>query len=84
MTYAEKLRRSALESAAWRGHQMGRFEHYHGTWLGQRLPNRHAGTAKCKICGAYASFNTYPPPNGIDIGGDAVALNCPVKNDGMD
>ena len=79
MTYAEKLRRSALESAEWRGHKMWRFEHYRMTWQGKLLKDRHAGTARCKVCGAYASFDTYPPPNGIDISGDAVALNCPIK-----
>lgn len=33
----------------------------------------------CQTCGAYVQVDSNPPPNGIDIGGNAVALNCPVQ-----
>lgn len=33
----------------------------------------------CKGCGSYVQVDTDPAPNGIDIGGTAVALNCKGK-----
>lgn len=34
------------------------------------------GIATCKVCGAYVGIDSDPWPNGIDIGGPAVAINC--------
>jgi hypothetical protein len=36
-------------------------------------------TARCRRCTATVSVDTRPESNGIDIGGDAVAVNCPVS-----
>ena len=30
----------------------------------------------CKHCKMYVQVDSYPEPNGIDIGGNAVAINC--------
>ncbi len=34
----------------------------------------------CPYCGMDADANTNPPANGIDIGGELVALDCQVKD----
>lgn len=33
--------------------------------------------SKCRRCGMGVQILTHPAPNEIDIGGEAVALNCP-------
>ena len=33
-------------------------------------------TGICKLCGREVQINTKPLPNEIDIGGEALALNC--------
>ena len=37
------------------------------------------GGAVCSRCGRGVQYDTTPPPNGIDIGGEAVAVNCDVE-----
>ena len=69
MTRYESLKRSAIESAEARGHELGRF----GFVL---QPNRMVGNSLCRKCGAGVTINTNPMPNQIDIGGRAVAVNC--------
>ncbi len=61
----------AKQSAKWRGHSMSRFRY---TLHGKRI----TGLSECKVCSAYVQIDTRPEPNGIDIGGNAVALNCPI------
>jgi hypothetical protein len=64
----DALVKGALESATWRGHQMVR--------AGSTMTTK---AFECSICGATAYADFDPAPNGIDIGGSAVALNCPSK-----
>ncbi len=68
MTKIDRLKKEALEGCTWRGHKMGRFEKS-DYWPG-------VATSTCKICGRSVTVNTRPQPNEIDIGGDAVAVNC--------
>ena len=63
MRLIERLKHEAKEGASWRGHDMSRF---------------NKNLARCKICKAEAYVDAKPPPNGINISGTAVALNCPV------
>ncbi len=53
-------------AATFRGHKLGFFTSLSDT----------KASADCAVCGMGVSVNTSPPPNGIDIGGEAVALNC--------
>lgn len=69
MTRYERLRREAKATAERRGHDMENFDRAH--W---RIPGN--GSSECKRCGAYVRINCNPMPNEIDIGGDAVAVNC--------
>ena len=38
--------------------------------------NKNVAYSRCKICGMEVSVNVKPMPNEIDIGGEAVALDC--------
>lgn len=67
---ARSLIVQAREAATWRGHHMGRFKTVELTH--RRTYKRSA----CAVCGMEVDIDTYPPPNGIDIAGPAVALNC--------
>lgn len=64
-THLRRLIAEARETALWRGHDLGRFEHREG-----------CATATCRRCGALVTVNPAPPPNGIDVMGRAVAVNC--------
>ena len=69
MKKVEKLKKEALGACKLRGHKMERFQYIiNGGWI--------RGGSKCKKCGKYVTINTNPLPNQIEIGGDAVALNC--------
>jgi len=68
MTRLANLKRQAMNSSLFRNHNMSNFKR-----LG---PNHHLSV--CKICGADVMVNLKPQPNEIDIGGEAVALPCPV------
>lgn len=68
MTSLRTLKREARESATWRGHSLSRFHTY-------TTAERRA-VAHCRNCPASVVVDCYPAPNGIDIGGDAVAVNC--------
>lgn len=65
------LKRSAARSTAWRGHRM-RWSIHHGE-------HRSIVVGVCIRCEMPVSCDTKPQPNGIDIGGEAVALNCTGK-----
>jgi ABC-type ATPase with predicted acetyltransferase domain len=69
MKKIERLRREALEACLFRKHTMERFYHF------SDRPHPIA-ISKCKTCGMGITIKTAPPPNGIDIGGEAVALDC--------
>lgn len=68
----ERLRRAALDATKFRGHTM-RFFHW------DQVPDRGRGFSTCRKCGMYVQILTHPMPNDIDIGGEAVATNCPYK-----
>ena len=62
-----RLKREALESAMFHGHSMYPFATI--------VPNVVA-RSHCQNCGKYVQVDTQPAPNGIEIGGEAVALGC--------
>ena len=68
MRRIERLRLEAKESAGWRGHKLARFA-THIFWPTVRV-------SECASCKASVYIDSNPPPNGIDISGRAVALNC--------
>ena len=59
-----KLQTEAIESCEFRGHDMGAFNEYN--------------ISVCKTCKAWVQTDNKPAPNGIDIGGTAVAMHCPI------
>ena len=64
-----KLKAEAIKACIDRGHEMV-------AWEDDRTPSRIVSTTACKICGMQVQVNTKPAPNEINIGGEAVALNC--------
>lgn len=67
---AAELKREGRKSAKERGHKPGR-------WTEEILDNiRYVGHANCDQCGAPVAYDTHPPPNGIILGGLAIAVNC--------
>lgn len=66
MTLAE-LRQEATEAAEWRGHSI--------EWEPPRLLES-IQTGNCTQCDAWVQVCTKPAPNGIGIGGPAVAIHC--------
>jgi hypothetical protein len=69
-TYNE-LKKEAITACNFRGHKMGEWGFtIHAGGMGIR------GGSICKKCGKGVQIDTNPPPNGIDIGGEAVSLCC--------
>jgi len=66
MQKIERLKREALKSCRFRGHKMKRFLDY-----------TDLSVSVCKICEMEVAVIPHPSPNGIEIGGEAVALHCP-------
>ncbi len=67
-TTRRKLKRllaDALRSAKFRGHKMKVIS-----------TSSTSIWAECSVCEKQLQVETNPPPNGIDIGGEAVALRC--------
>ena len=71
-----ELRRAARDGAQKRGHRLQWGSPYHGE-------SRSLQSATCANgeCGAWVQVNSKPEPNGIDIGGSAMALDCPVPEE---
>jgi hypothetical protein len=67
------LIKRAQAASHWRGH---RLKWVKGTCDWQR---GEYATGKCIKCDAYVQCLTHPAPNDIDVGGSAVALNCPIE-----
>jgi hypothetical protein len=65
MNKLTKLKTEARAAAAWRGHALTRF-HQDG----------HRYYANCALCEMQVQVKPRPAPNEIDVGGEAVALNC--------
>lgn len=66
MKKLERLKKEALESCKFRGHNMFKFS----------SRGDHTAVSKCKKCYMGVWVETRPLPNEIEIGGNAVALNC--------
>ena len=68
-----QLKKEGHRSAKMRGHTLGRWK--------PTSTNRQdrAAYATCLRCERVVYVSTHPPPNGIDLGGDAVAMNCRDK-----
>jgi hypothetical protein len=64
-----QLQRVAARSTRARGHRM---QWQTVTASAARIV-RNGG---CRYCGMQVDLDTHPLPNGIDIGGEAVAVNC--------
>ncbi len=71
----ELLVLSTWEAMVWRGHDPS------GVHGETRISNTLTRLT-CDNCGMIADANTHPQANGIDIGGEAVALNCPKSYEG--
>ena len=67
MAKLDRLIAEARTAAERRGHSMRRFLRF--------IDGKHA-VSNCKVCGREVSVETDPSPNGIDIGGEAVAVGC--------
>lgn len=61
------LKRSARKSATWRDHDLGKWE---------KADYWGSPVATCKRCGMKIYVDANPPANGIDIWGEAIALDC--------
>ena len=83
MTKFDSLKHNAATSCSSRGHKMSKFS-THRTLMSER----RIGISYCKECRMMVVVDTHPAPNGIDIGGEAVALNCDhtpeARNNGDD
>lgn len=67
-----KLREESRKSCRLRNHEMRPF----GKPTITRDGTAFRAITHCKRCGAYVQVDTHPQPNGIDIGGSAVAVDC--------
>ena len=65
------LKEDALKACKNRGHKMNKFG-FAVHAAGQGI----YGGSYCLRCGKAVQIDTNPAPNGIEIGGEAVALNC--------
>lgn len=74
MRKIDRLRHEALQSCNSRGHTMKRFRYATTSIYSPSIPD--FGYSECKICKAHVVLDTSPAPNGIDIGGPAVAIGC--------
>lgn len=68
MRKIERLRLEALKACRFRGHKMRRFR------TSRWYPTMRYTT--CTVCGMEVTIDSHPAPNGIEIGGEAVALDC--------
>lgn len=67
------LRQEANEACAARGHKVMEWSApYHGE-------SRSLQHASCSVCGLEVHIRMNPLPNEIEVGGEAVALNCGNK-----
>lgn len=77
MKRINRLKVEAREACEWRGHDMKYFNTL-------ARPNPLMGIrgtvarSYCRVCGRMVQVETHPAANSIDIGGEAVAVNCPL------
>jgi len=69
----EELKKDARLACKVRGHFIRRINTTSWTEA-----HGHRGAAKCEKCPAYVQVIQHPAPNEIDIGGPAVAMDCPT------
>jgi len=62
----DALKAQAARAAQFRNHRLGGWHDYDGD----------KACAVCEVCGKDAYVDANPAPNGIDVSGEAVALNC--------
>lgn len=67
MRRLDRLIKEAREAAEWRGHKIPRFTHSNS------MARAYTG---CLLCGKRVYADADPLPNGIEIGGNAVAVDC--------
>lgn len=70
-----KLKDEARKSAEQRGHKMADFDAAIKTARADKSV-RYAASAVCTRCSAHVMVDTHPEPNGIEIGGKAIAAGC--------
>lgn len=75
MEKARRLAHEAKEAAKFRGHDMATFR-----WS-RRGDGRLVGISSCRKCKMDMDVLPNPLPNEVEIGGEAVALNCQPKED---
>ncbi len=68
----ERLKEQAEQSAEFRGHILGPWK----SNLIFQTKKRAVELSICIYCGEWAEVDTCPLPNGIDVGGTAVAVEC--------
>lgn len=68
MSSLQYLIREATDAAKRRGHDL--------VWIRSSSASGTWRDAECAECGMTVRADAHPAPNGIDIGGPAVALNC--------
>ena len=72
MTKERRLKESAIRSCRTRGHVMSRFIDF-----GKAICSTHSQfLARCILCGKTVHVNLSPMPNEVEIGGEAVAIEC--------
>jgi len=70
MTDLGTLRAQALEATSFRGHDLTFRTPWHGEYASRQI-------GECVNCGMEVYLDTRPMPNGIELGGEALALTCP-------
>ena len=73
MRKIDRLRLEALDACKFRGHEMGPFHR------SDRALHRRTATSECGTCGMMVGIDERPLPNGIEIGGEAVASGCAMQ-----
>lgn len=71
----DQLKAEALASCRARGHKILRI---HELRYGYSSPTNRRGAAKCSVCAAWVQVTDHPAPNETEVGGPAVATNCPT------
>jgi hypothetical protein len=70
------LKREATQAMKFRGHKNLRTWH---TFTERRYGVGYVAVRSCKDCSYAVLVQLDPMPNEIDLGGEAIALNCLVK-----
>ena len=74
-SYLMNLKDEVESDCSWRGHVMGDWNIVH-THSGRTIHR-----AECVRCGMEVDIDLNPPPNGIEVSGEAVAPTCNGRED---